>query len=354
VKLRASFTINYARSMQFDLDMESPGITAVFGKSGCGKTTLLRAIAGLDRHSVARLEVNQQVWQDDKVFLPTHQRPLAFVFQGANLFSHLSVQGNIEYGWSRIPANKRKLALQEIIALLDLQTLLQRKTVKLSGGEKQRVALARALAVSPELLLMDEPLAALDQERKEELLPYIENLNKELQIPVLYVSHSSDEVARLADQLIFIEDDCIKATGPIEEMLTRTDLSLAHRRSAESLIHAEAGEYDQQFHLNHLHSAIGDFLVPGKQIQTGKQIRLRLAAQDISLTLEVQKDTSILNIFPATVAELFAEDDAQFIVRLEIRNIFVLARITARSVSSLQLEAGKKVYAQIKGIAVLA
>jgi molybdate transport system ATP-binding protein len=354
VRIHAHFQIIRAELLNFEFEISAEGITAIFGISGSGKTSLLRALAGLDRHPGSRLQLGDQIWQDDNIFVEPHKRAIGYVFQEASLFEHLTVQGNIEYGFKRLPENKKNISLEKIINLLGLQSLLSRKPALLSGGERQRVAIARALAANPDILLMDEPLSSLDQSRKEELLPYIESLNKEMKIPVLYVSHSSEEVARLADQLILLEDAVVKAAGPINELLTRSDLSLAHRRHAESIVLAEAESYDDTFQLNTLRSELGTFVVTGKPLQNAKNLRLRLVAQDISLTLEAQKDTSILNIFPALIDDLYREENAQVTVRLLINDSPVLARITLKSADKLKLEVGKKVFAQIKSVAVLA
>lgn len=354
MRIKARFQIARSEPLNFNFDISAEGITAIFGVSGCGKTSLLRAIAGLELHANSTLQVGDEIWQDENVFLAPHQRSIGYVFQEASLFEHLCVIDNIEYGFKRASADSRNISVEHVIKLLGLQDLLDKKPAFLSGGERQRVAIARALAANPKLLLMDEPLSSLDQARKAELLPYIETINKEMNIPILYVSHSNEEIGRLADQLIFIEDAVVKASGPISELLTRTDLSLAHRRQAESLIFAEAEKYDENFQLNYLSSEVGTFMVPGKKLPPSKKLRLRLAAQDISITLEEQINTSILNIFPAVIEELFAESKAQLTVRLSINRLPVLARITMKSAENLKLEKGKEVFAQIKSVAVLA
>ena len=225
MKLTAQFQIARSELLSFNFDISAEGITSIFGVSGCGKTSLLRAIAGLESHANSKLQVGDEIWQDENIFLPPHQRSIGYVFQEASLFDHLSVKDNIGYGYKRTPIDSRKISVEQVINLLGIQSLLDKKPAFLSGGERQRVAIARALAANPKLLLMDEPLSSLDQARKEELLPYIETVNKEMNIPILYVSHSNEEIGRLADQLIFIEDAVVKASGPISELLTRTDLS---------------------------------------------------------------------------------------------------------------------------------
>ena len=343
------------RDFTLDIDLQIParGVTAVFGPSGCGKTTLLRAIAGLEQSQPGYLRIGQQIWQDDTQFLPAHKRPVGYVFQEPSLFSHLSVQGNLDYGLKRVNTNERKVSLGKAIELLDIGQLLHRSIDQLSGGEQQRVAIARALAVSPEILLMDEPLSALDVSRKQEIMPYLESLHDELEIPVLYVSHSPDEVARLADQLVLLDNGKIKASGSITEMLTRLDLPLAHGDDASALIQAEVSGHDEEFKLTYLDFAGGRFTVTRQQFPDRHAVRLRVAARDVSLTLEHQSGTSILNIFPATVKAIMPENPSQAMVQLTAGDTPLLARVTHKSVNVLGLEPGKQVYAQVKSVALL-
>ena len=341
-------------TLDVDLKVPARGVTGIFGPSGCGKTTLLRAVAGLEHCQEGFLRVESDIWQGKQRFLPVHKRPLAYVFQEASLFAHLDVRRNLEYGLKRVQPAKRKVSLDRAIELLGIGQLLERKPDQLSGGERQRVAIARALAVSPRLLLMDEPLAALDQSRKQEVLPYLESLHQELEIPVLYVSHSTDEVARLADYLVLLEDGRVKASGAINEMLMRLDLPLAHGDDAESLIEAEVVEHDESYGLSYLHFSGGRFCVPQKNLIVGQKVRLRIAARDISLTLRQQEDTSILNIFPAVVDEVSEEGTAQVMVRLRVGDTALLSRITRKSASLLDLQPEKPVYVQIKSVALLA
>jgi len=292
------------RRGNFTLDAEftvpAHGVTALYGPSGCGKTTLLRAVAGLEKDLDGHFKLGDAVWQSPGHFIPAHQRPIGYVFQEASLFAHLCVQRNLEYGLSRVPTNERRIGFDEAVNLLGIEPLLSRRPDGLSGGERQRVAIARALLTSPRLLLMDEPLAALDVDSKAEILPFLERLQEELRIPVLYVSHSPDEVARLADHLVLMEAGRIRAAGPIAEMLTRVDLPLAHGHDAEALIKAKIAGYDHQFHLNHVDFAGGRFTVAGHEMPVGRPVRLRVLARDVSLTLAPQSGTSILNIFPVS------------------------------------------------------
>lgn len=352
----ARFAIAYPGfALEADLTLPGKGVTALFGHSGSGKTSLLRAIAGLERHSGAYLEVNGQVWQDVGTFVPTHQRPLGYVFQEASLFPHLSVAGNLEFGLRRIPAAQRRVHLDQAVALLGLASLLQRRPDTLSGGERQRVAIARALLTSPRLLLMDEPLAALDSRRKAEILPYLARLRSELHIPVLYVSHSPDEVARLADHLVLLEAGQVLASGPLNQTLARLDLALAREDDAGVVVEGTVAGFDAAYQLLTLDFPGGQVQVAHGQIAPGQRLRFQIRARDVSLALSPQTDSSILNRLPATVTALAdADTPAHVLVGLEAGGTPLLARITRRSLDLLDLQVGKPVWAQIKAVALLA
>ena len=340
-------------TLDIDLNIPSRGVTAIYGHSGCGKTTLLRAIAGLERCNEGFLKIGDMVWQDGHFFMPPEKRSLGYVFQEASLFSHLNVRKNLEYGLKRVPQHENKVSLEQAIELLDISDLLERHVEQLSGGERQRVAIARALATSPKILLMDEPLSALDLVRKHEIMPYLESLHDELKIPVLYVSHAPGEVARLADHLVLLEKGQVNSSGPIDEMLTRLDLPLAHGDKAAALIHATVSGHDDQYNLTYLNFPGGQFSVAHKDLPINHPVRLRVIARDVSLTLEHQANTSILNIFPATVDALTEEGKAQIMVRLLVEGIPMLSRITRKSAALLDLHPGKEVYAQVKTVALL-
>ena len=341
----------------FTLDVQfsapSRGVTALFGPSGSGKTTLLRALAGLERPTGGYLRVGREVWQDDTRFLPPHQRSVGYVFQEASLFHHLTVRGNLEYGWKRVRDTQRKISFEQAQTLLDLESLLGRHPQQPSGGERQRVAIARALLTSPRLILMDEPLAALDFSRKAQILPYFERLHEELEIPIFYVSHLPDEVVRLADHLILLEEGKVQGVGAIAEMLTRFDLPLAHDSDAGALIEARVAGYDEHFYLSLLDFAGGRLTLSHQALPLGHRVRVQVLARDVSLTLERQTGTSILNILPATVERMVEENPTQVLVRLNAGGVPLLARITRKSVAALELEPGKTVYAQIKAVALL-
>jgi molybdate transport system ATP-binding protein len=335
------------------LDLPGRGITALFGPSGCGKTSLLRALAGLDRHPEGYLKVGGLLWQGPDTFLPPHRRPIGYVFQEASLFEHLSVGGNLAYGLKRVPPGDRRIPLERAIALLGIGPLLQRRPATLSGGERQRVAIARALAVSPRLLLMDEPLAAVDRERRQEILPWIEALHRELDIPIVYVSHIAEEVSQLADHLVLMRGGRILASGDVHELFTRLDLPLALEADATSVIEATVCGHDEEYRLTRLEFPGGQLTLTRQALAIGSPVRLRLAARDVSLTLERQSGTSILNILPVTVDDISLDDSAQVTVRLLAANVPILARVTRKSALELGLQPGLGVFAQVKSIALL-
>ena len=342
-------------SLDVPLALPGRGVTAIYGPSGSGKTTLLRCIAGLERTKGGYLSVNGEVWQDDRagLFVPVHQRPLGYVFQEASLFAHLDVQGNLDYGLKRVPADKRRVPLDQAIELLGIGQLLKRRSNTLSGGERQRVAIARALATSPSLLLMDEPLASLDVQRKAEILPYLERLHDELDMPVLYVSHSPDEVARLADHLVLLDKGKLLAAGPARELMTRMDLPMAHGDSAAAIIDATVSGLEPHYHLSHADFAGGRISLLNPKLQVGQRVRVRIQARDVSLTLARHEGSSVLNVFAAVVSGLSPDNPGQVMVSLDAGGSTLLARVTQKSADALALAPGKAVFAQVKGVAVL-
>jgi molybdate transport system ATP-binding protein len=337
-----------------ELTIPSRGVTAVFGPSGSGKTTLLRALAGLERCSGCYLKIGEDVWQNDRIFVPPHRRSLGYVFQEASLLPHLTVRKNLEYGLRRVPEIDRQVSFDQAAGLLGVEPFLHRMPGELSGGERQRVAIARALLSSPRLLLMDEPLASLDVAGKANIMPFLERLREELDIPMLYVSHSPDEVARLADHLALLQDGKVIATGPIADMMTRVDLPLAHGADAEAVIEATVAEHDETFNLTHVEFPGGRFTVDHKDLPVGHPVRLRVLARDVSLSLQHYAGTSILNIFPARVEEVSEENASKMLVRLNAGGVYLLARITRKSASNLSIKPGKELYAQVKTVALLA
>jgi molybdate transport system ATP-binding protein len=354
VSIEARFRFGHG-DFCLDVALELPGrgVTSVFGPSGCGKTSLLRAIAGLDRHADAYLRVGDVCWQDGQRFVPTHRRRLGYVFQEPSLFDHLDIRGNIAYGMKRSPPGERRVRFEEAIQLLDLSRFLDRRPADLSGGERQRVSIARALASSPRLLLMDEPLAAVDVTRKQEILPYIESLHRELDIPVIHVSHLPEEVARIADHLLLMENGRVTASGAAPDLFARLDLPMARADDAASVVDARVAGHEEAFALTRLAFSGGEFLVSRLDLPPGETVRLRIAARDVSLTLERHTGTSILNIVPARVEALHELEKGLFAVRLAVGDTPILARITRKSVVELGLAPGLPVYAQVKSIALL-
>lgn len=340
--------------LSLDLSFPASGITSIFGPSGIGKTTLLRTIAGLDRYQDSFIKVGTTIWQDKDHFMPTYERQLGYVFQEPSLFKHLDVLANIEYGYQRQTQKTSTYTLDQIVEMLGVSQLLQRNPANLSGGQRQRVAIARALASSPRLLLMDEPLSSLDIASKQEILPYIETLHKQLNIPIVYVSHSIEEVSRLADYLVLLSADGLQAHGPTEQILTRLDLPLAHYNDAASIITATLVDHDDAYGLSNLAFSGGHFTVKRNTISVGESVRLRIAASDVSITLQQQSDTSILNIVAADILEISPQEQAQVMVRLNVDGQILLSRITQKSADLLNLSVGKKVFAQAKSVAVMA
>ena len=342
-------------ALDADLRLPGRGVSALFGPSGSGKTTLLRCLAGLERAPGGFLAVRGEVWQDDAngVFLPTHRRPLGYVFQEASLFAHQSVRRNLEFGMKRVAASERRVSLDQAIALLGIEPLLERMPDKLSGGERQRVAIARALATSPRLLLMDEPLAALDARRKAEILPYLERLHDELDIPVVYVSHAAEEIARLADHVVLLGDGRVLASGAIDEVMPRLDLPLAHGEDAFVVIEAQVAAHDADYALTRLEFGGLPLWITGTDTCVGAPVRARVLARDVSLALSGRHDSSILNVLPARVVSLDEADPARTLVRLEVGGRAMLARITRRSAVQLGIAPGLDLFAQVKGVALL-
>jgi len=324
----------------------------VFGPSGCGKTTLLRAISGLIYSQQGYLRIADEVWQGPGHFLPPHKRSLGYVFQEASLFTHLNVRRNLEYGLRRRKGAAQKVSLNRSIELLGIGHLLDRRPSQLSGGEQQRVSIARALAAGPDILLLDEPLASLDEPRKLEILPYLESVHRELDIPVIYVSHSRDEVARLSDHLIWLDNGRVKAKGPVSELFARLDLALSREADAEAIIEAVVAGHDTAFGLTWLDFPGGRFFVAAGPLPPGRTVRLRVLARDVSITRARQQETSILNIFPVTVDQMATEGNAQVTVRLMAGSVPLLSRVTRKSAEDLGLKPGLSVFAQVKSVAL--
>jgi molybdate transport system ATP-binding protein len=356
-KLHVRFKVDYSGfSLDIDLTLPGKGITALFGQSGSGKTTILRCLAGLESARHVYINVNGEIWQDDArgVHLPTHKRSLGYVFQEASLFPHLSVHKNLDYGRRRLDTKPDDTAFDQAVDLLGIDHLMGRLPDRLSGGESQRVAIARALLTSPRLLLMDEPLAALDIKRKEEILPYIERVQTALAIPILYVSHQTDEVMRLANHLVLLENGRVKARGRVFDLLGQINVPNAMFEDTSSMIEAIVGKHDDEYHLTYMDFQGGSFQIIKRNLSIGQKVALKIYARDVSLSLGIPSDTSILNHLPATVSEVAeTRNPAVVMIRLDTGGAPLMAHITKRSRDALGLAPGSKVYAQIKSVSVL-
>ena len=354
--IAARFGLDYG-AFRLDVDLRLPGsgISALFGPSGSGKTTLLRCIAGLERPALGQLTINGKVWQDSErgLFLPAHQRALGYVFQQANLFPHLNVFQNVCFGLKRLGKPAAAASLEQTIDLLGIGHLLDRMPARLSGGERQRVAMARALVLQPDILLMDEPLAALDFQRKQEILPYLTRLHQELDIPLLYVTHARREVAKLADHLVVMHEGRMLAAGPLAETLSRIDLPLAEDAQAAMIWEGHIAAHESEYHLTRIDCAGIELSMPLADGAIGSPVRVQIYASDVSIVLEAPRATSILNVLPATITGMADNRHGQTILRLEVGRLPLLAHITCKSRQLLKLQVGKHIYVQIKGTSLL-
>jgi molybdate transport system ATP-binding protein len=329
-------------------------VTALFGRSGSGKTSLVNIIGGLIRPDHAHISLDGDVIVDTKhkIFVPKHRRRIGYVFQEGRLFPHLTVRQNLLYGWWFTPAAKRLGQLAQIVALLGIGHLLDRRPRSLSGGEKQRVAIGRALLATPRLLLMDEPLASLDEARKAEILPYLERLYDETKVPIIYVSHSVPEVARLASTMVVMTDGRVVATGPTADIMARLDLvPFTNLVEAGAVLEAEVLEHDEQFDLTVLGLCGGRLWVPRlNERSLGTKVRVHIRARDVMISTRRPEGLSALNVLRGVVAELGPQCGPILDLRLDCGGQAILARLTQRSVESLGLSQGTSVYAVIKTV----
>jgi len=343
-------------ALAFDIDLRLPaqGVTALFGPSGAGKSSCLRAIAGLDREATGRVSFGEMVWQDSaqRIFVPTHQRRIGYVFQEASLFAHRDVAGNLDFGYRRAgrPAH---LDCDGLIDRFGLRPLLQRRVSGLSGGERQRVAMVRALLSDPALLLFDEPLSALDGAARAELLACLESLHGMLRVPMIYVSHNVDEVARLADHLLLMEAGRVIAQGRLHDTLTRLDLPPALGEALGAVIEGRVVGYDAQDQLIELEFPGGRLWLPHRHESVGQPLRCRIGARDVVLTRAPQSGTSALNQLACRIVDVAAADHpSQLLVQLDAGGCVLLARITRRSWHALGLAPGSEAWAQVKAVAL--
>ncbi|MFM1950289.1 MAG: Sulfate/thiosulfate import ATP-binding protein CysA [Pseudomonadota bacterium] len=349
--------------LDVDLQLPGQGITAILGASGSGKTTLLRAVAGLEKNQQGRIQIGAHIWQDTQkgIDLPTWQRPLGYVFQESSLLPHLTVSDNLNFGLKRALKTSGNAqpdaakALQASIELLGIGNLLQRMPDQLSGGERQRVAIARAIAMQPQLLLMDEPLASLDAARRQEIFPWLSKLRDELKMPMLYVTHSADEVARLADHLVVLDKGNVKAQGPVSAVLTQVVNPVVVGEDAGALIAGHIGQVDKQWHLSRIDFEGGCVWMRDAGLPVGKAVRIRILARDVSLATSEPQNTSIQNQLRGTIQSITPDaHPSQVLVVLKCGAEEVMARVTKRAVDELGLLVGQPVWAQVKSVALVA
>ena len=358
VKLRRA-----AFQMDVNVQLPAEGISAIFGVSGSGKTSLLRVVAGLESNQEGRIQVGAHIWQDtqQKICLPTWQRPLGYVFQESSLLPHLDVQQNLNFGLKRAfkssgstHSNAAK-SLQASIELLGIEAFLKRMPDQLSGGERQRVAIARAIAMQPQLLLMDEPLASLDAARRQEIFPWLARLRDELKMPMLYVTHSSEEVTRLADHLLVLDQGQVKAQGPVSAVLTQVVNPVMVGEDAGALIEGRIGQVDVQWHLSRVDFEGGSVWMRDLGLPVGKAVRIRILARDVSLATSEPQNTSIQNQLRCSIQSITADaHPSQVMVVLKCGTEDVLARVTKRAADELGLQVGQSLWAQVKSVALVA
>ncbi|ETX10675.1 hypothetical protein MUS1_13910 [Marinomonas ushuaiensis DSM 15871] len=342
-------------SLSLDIQIPNSGVTALFGPSGSGKTTLLRCIAGLDKHLQSNISLNGEVWQSDSISLPSHRRPIGYVFQEANLFPHLTAGENLDFAIKRADKTQAVISYSDVVSLMEIEPLLSQYPTQLSGGERQRIAIARALLIQPKLLLMDEPLAALDETLKQEILPYLEQLCHSANIPIIYVSHSLDEVIRLADHMIVLDKGSVIEEGETQALLGKLSTSFARHQDASVVVSGIVVKQENEWGLSWLE--IGNQTIGFKQGKEtlGDTLRLRIQSKDVSLSLSEQEGSSILNRLQVIIDDMEQDpkDPGMMMVRLLADKTPILAKITTLSAHKLKLSKGQKVIAQIKSVALL-
>ena len=343
-------------SVDAEFSIPSKGVLGIFGHSGSGKTTLLRCVAGLEKGTTGRIEVNGKTWLDAKNSLSIQQRNIGYIFQESRLFPHLTVAKNLAYGANRNSGSDsdrgNNVDREHLLELLNIGHLLNRRPFQLSGGEKQRVAIGRALLKNPQMLLLDEPLASLDYKRKEEILPFLDKLHDELKIPMLYVSHSMEEVSRLCDYMLVMEQGRVQFNGNIHDALVSPESPLAKTDNAAAILEGSVSKQEKDFQLSTVHTQNGTALkVPGI-LPLGQRVRLRVQSGDISLTRTAAKDSSILNIIESIVSKIVEQQTSYVLLQLNANGDILLARISRKSYQLLALGVGERVFMQIKAVSI--
>ncbi len=339
--------------MKVDQSFGLEGVTVLFGPSGSGKSTLLRIIAGLEPHAAGTVKSGATLWQDSGHFTPPWARGIGFVFQEPRLFPHLNVAGNLDYAESRSPKTPGQITRDKVVAALDLPALLTRRVTALSGGEKQRVAMGRALLTQPSLILMDEPLSALDLNRRSAILPLIRSLPAEFGVPVIYVTHALDEAAQIADRLALMENGSISTEGTLEAVLENPQWDgLTGRFEAGVVLNAVITGHDHEFHMSSVMCEDHRLTLPLVPLERGAMIRLRIRARDVALATELPRGLSIRNVLPVQIRSIEANGQSAFAeVVLALGSKVLRARVSRISIVELGLEPGMPVYALVKSIA---
>ncbi|MCL4106126.1 UNVERIFIED_CONTAM: hypothetical protein GTU68_058432 [Idotea baltica] len=353
LQLQLDYELEGRFNLAIDCRIPATGVTAIFGPSGSGKTTLLHCIAGLQKaqkNSLVRFAGND--WQTPSIFVPPWLRHIGFVFQDARLFTHLTVLQNLNFAVDR-RQNDSKISLQDVVRWLQLKPFLDRSPERLSGGQIQRVAIARALLSGPQLLLMDEPLANLDRVARQECIHYLSMLRKNIDLPILYVSHDMEELSQIADHLVFMEQGKIVQQGPLLELCSRLDTGFSDQEQAAAIINGTVSRHDETFKLTEIDVGGETIYVSQLPAEHGAKQRLRIPARDVSICKQRPSDSSILNIVEVKIIEVKLSSGGRVLLRLALGNQYLLARITKKSAQHLQLEAGDKVFAQIKSVALL-
>jgi molybdate transport system ATP-binding protein len=359
-----------AFNLDIDLTIPAQGVTAIYGASGSGKTSVLRCIAGLEKVENCELSFRDQVWQDGKTFVPTNQRGIGYVFQEASLFPHLTAGANLRYALKRARPSNALTTFADVVELLELLTLLDQYPDQLSGGERQRVAIARALLINPQLLLMDEPLASLDHQRKQELLPYLERICHQFNVPVIYISHSLWEVSLLADHIVMLEAGRVTKSENFLEAINKPDFPISQQENISSLLQCKVMEHNQNWGLTRFtlkgmdKQEVAESLSKKKgqphslwlqqcDLAPGQEVRLNILASDVSLSLSHHEDTSISNILPVTILSMESLPHGLLMLQLQLGDAILRATLTQRSVDRLVLTIGQKVWAQVKSAALI-
>ncbi|MEW5755740.1 MAG: molybdenum ABC transporter ATP-binding protein [Pseudomonadota bacterium] len=356
-RLQGRFELAFSGfSLRAELDVDAQGVIALFGRSGTGKTTLLRCLAGLERCPSGELRYGEQVWQDEKrgVFVPVQQRDIGFVFQEPRLLPHLRVKQNLAYGWSRTPADKRRCTWEAVIESLGVGAWLESYPHQLSSGQQQRVALARALLSSPSLLLMDEPLAALDQQSRRELMPYLQQLHRLFSGAVVYVSHAVEEVLQLADSMVLLDEGRVVCADSAARVFARVDVAAYLGTMLGAVLEGHVAEHIPADGLSRIACCGRDIWAPLTKHATGSRVRLHIPAHEVAISLApLGAQHSVQNVLPAVVTKIHLgeQDGASAIVELDI-GCPLLARISRRSLRELALETGKPVYAYFKALSL--